>query len=358
MRIVLVVKPYDIEVYSMKDGLHTFVCLEPISKIEGEATVEYERRMTFVLKELCTEMREHDFFKKNSRDIEGIDVILCAPWCTYEAMHIEKVFDRPTRITDQLIQSLHVTKQVPGVTVVESTISQILLNGYTVTKIDGQIAQTVDVQYLAVYGTTTLVENIRKTIETIFHIHSVQISSIYSFVQKEALQTVLPTTNELRVILEEESIDISYLSRGQKILNFFIPYSYKHIEDELQEILGTDGKTIAEVLISRTSTLHNMDTRANKNSKNLWPDLDGETKKKIESQLNKSIEIMLGHIRNVIDTIEKEFLKETTAICVYGLNRKIISAYGYELATKTLEDGYIGARVQLSTNTVFVKKIF
>lgn len=358
MRIVLVVKPYDIEVYSEKEGVHTFVCLEPMSHIENEEVAAYESRMVFVFKEMCTEMREHDFFKKNARDIESIDLILCAPWCTYEAMHIEKSFDRPTKITNELIQSLHVTKNVPGVEIVESTISQISLNGYAVDAVRGQLASSVDVQYLAVYAKQAFLQQLKKTAENIFHIHKIQISSVYTHVQKEALKVTLPTTNELRIILEEESIDISYYTHGQNMLNFFIPYSYTHVEEALQNVLHTDSSTVAEILVSRTATTHSLDIPASRNSKHLWPDLDTETKKKVESVLAQSIETILGHIRNSLDAVDKEFLKESTSICVYGLNKKIVGACGYELATKTLEDGYISSRIQLSTGTVFVKKIF
>ncbi len=358
MRIVLVVKPYDIEVYSEENGIHTYVCTEPLSYIENEVVLEYEQRMIFMFKEMCTEMREHDFFKKNARNITSIDLILCAPWCTYEAMHIEKKFDRPTNITNQLIQSLRVAKNVADIEVVESNISQILLNGYTVSHIGGQTVETIDLQYLVVYAKSSFLQKLRKTAESIFHIHKIEISSLYTHVQKQVAQMILPTTNELRIILEEDSIDITYLSHGQNTLNFFIPYSYSHLENTLQEMLGTAGTTVSDMLISRTTTLHNIDTPASKNAKHIWPDLSEDIKHKVEKVLMDSIEIMLGHIRNCIDAIDKEFLKESTSICVYGLNKKIISAYGYELATHTLEDGYISSRVQLSTNTVFVKKIF
>lgn len=358
MRIVLVVKPYEIDVYTEAEGLHTYICGEPINRIENETTTDYERRMIFVLKEMCTEMREHDFFKKQARSLSSIDVVLGAPWCTYEAMHIEKKFERPTKITRELIQSLHVTKEVPGIVAIESNTSQVLLNGYLVREVNEQMATTVDLQYLAVYANSSFLDGLRKTAENIFHTHKVQIVSVYGYVQASATETAVPTTNELRIILEEESIDITYLTREQRIVNFFVPYSYIDIEAGLEKVLETDDKTVAEVLLSRTATLHNLDIPASKNAKHLWPDLEPSIQKKIEDTLVQSIEIILQHIRNCIDSIDIEYLKESTSICVYGLNKKIISAYGYELATRVLEDGYLSSRIQLSTNTVFVKKIF
>ena len=358
MRIVLAVKPYDIEVYSERDGAYLLAGVESITRIEGEAASEYERRMTFVIKELCTEMRAHDFFKKEARSLSSIDIVLCAPWCTYEAMRIEKTFEQPTKVTDQLVQSLHVTKVAEGIEVVESSISQILLNGYSVDRVAGQQAETIELQYLATYATTTFLQGLRRTVEGIFHTHKVNMLSIYNHMEKEASKTPLTASNEFRVLLEEESIDISYLSHGQGMLNFFVPYSYRHIEEELQTVLGTEAGTVAEVLISRTATMHGTDMPASKNAKHLWPDLDQATKEKIERVLSAAVATILGHVRASLDAVDRQYLKESTAISVYGLNKKIISACGYELAAAMVADGYLSSRLQLSTNDVFVKKIF
>lgn len=359
MRIVLVLKPYAIEVYSYENSIHTLVGIENTTRIEDERMSDYEKRMIFVCKDLCSDMRASPFFKAIAKKVDSIDIILCSPWCTYEVLQVKKDLEKPTKIDSGLLESMYVRKSQEDVCVIESYTSNILLNGYTVTEIKGQTAQSIQFQYVHVYGNRSFTSGLVKAIESVFHTHKVTLSSIYGLTEKIAAIREQKSPHEMRIILEEESIDISYVADGLHVVNMFVPYSYKQLEDDIAMKLSADHSVICEMLQSRyESTNQEFGRVVSKNSKKLWPDLDIQTKKIVDACIQKSTESILKSIRDCIDTITAEYIKDSIVVRIYCLHRHLVSAYGEELGLKIHTDPYITMKIHIAAEAVYVENIF
>lgn len=357
MRIVLVLKPYAIEVYSHENAVYTLVGIERGTRIENESITDYEKRMIFICKDLCTDMRASPFFKEIAKKVEGIDVVLCAPWCTYDVVQVEKDLGKHTKIDQNLITSMRVRKEEENMYVVESYTSNILLNGYSVPEITGQFADTVQFQYIHIYASKTFAVPLIKMLESVFHTHKVTLSSLYGLTEKLVAAREKKYAHELRVILEEESIDVSYISEGMHVVNAFVPYSYKHLEDEISLRLSASEEVVSEILQSRYETVESVST-VDKNAKKLWPDLDVETKGIVEAAINESVEKVLQSIRNCIDTISAEYTKDFISVHIFCLHKRLAAAFGHELALKIHTDPYIIMKIHVTAETITVENIF
>lgn len=355
MRIVLVIKPYAIEVYSEENGVHTLIGVEQGTRIETESIADYEKRMIFICKDLCTDMRASPFFKAIANNVIGIDIVLCAPWCTYDVVQVEKDFEKPTKIDQSLMTSMRVRKEEPTIYLVESYTSNILLNGYSVQEINRQHAQTVQFQYIHIYAQTSFAAPLVKMVESVFHTHKVTLISVYGLTEKLAARREKKYSHEMRIILEEESIDVSYISEGMHVVNTFVPHSYIQLENAIAEKLSASHDVVAQILKSRYESVENT---VDKNAKKLWPDLDAETKALVDAAINESVEKVLKSIRDCIDTISAEYTKDFISVDIYCLHKRLAEAYGHELALKIHTDPYIIMKVHVTAETITVESIF
>lgn len=355
MRIVLVLKPYAIEVHSYENDVYTLIGVESITRIEGESLFDYEKRMVFVCKDLCNDMRDSSFFKAVAKKVESIDIVLCAPWCTYEVIQIEKDLGRPTKITSKMISSMYVKKDIDDMYIVESYTSNILLNGYRVPEIDGQTANTVQLQYVHVYTTKTFAASLIKSIESIFHTHKITLTSIYALVDNLKENESKKTSFDIRIVVEEESIDISYIAEGFHVLNIFLPYSYMHLKNTLAMRLSTRPEVVDQILISRGDVV---DISVDKNSKKLWPDLDSATKTIIDDAVGESLDQILKSTRDYIDTLDMSYTKDSVLLSVYSIDDNLMRAYGKELAMKIISDPYISMKAHIDKEHLSIEHIF
>jgi cell division ATPase FtsA len=363
MRIVLVLKPYAIEVYSREADVYTLVSVEQSARIEGESLYDYEKRMIFVCKDMCMEMHGSAYYKDIAHKIKGIDVVLSAPWCTYEVIHVEKDLGKKTKITQALVASLSVKKDEKDLRLIESYTSRILLNGYTVPAIDGQFAQYIQLQYVHVYAQETFVSLLMKSLETIFHTHAVLLTSIYGSVEYISQKRNTTHVSEMKIILEEESMDVSYVYEGAHITSMFIPYGQHEMEHDVAMKLSADIVVTQDILRSRIESMRigsvqDEKVTNNKNAKNIWPDLDPSTKQIVDDSISKHMEKIIQHIRDCVDTIDVEFLKTSSRLTIYGANTFIATVYGKELAEKISADPYISMKIPLYMEKDSIVSIF
>lgn len=354
MRIVLVLKPYAIEVYSREADIYTLVSVEQATRIEDESLDDYEKRMVFVCKDMCTEMRASSYYKEIAHKIQGIDVVLSSPWCTYEVVHVEKDLGKKTKITEALVASLCIKKDEKDLQLVESYTSHILLNGYTVTHIEGQFAQHVQFQYVHVYAQKSFTTLLTKSLESIFHIHTVSLISIYGLIEYLSHKKDVTPTSELKIILEDESIDISYISEGSHITSMFIPSSQRELEHTIALKLSADVDVVQQILRSRSEPILSV----NKNAKRVWPDLDISVQKLVEESISEHMEKIVQHIRDCVDTIDLEFLKTSSRVTVYGINSHTTSVYGSELVQRISTDPYIAIKMSVYVEKDSIVSIF
>ncbi len=346
MRIVLVLKPYAIEVYTRENNTYTLRHVESATRIDGELVSEYEKRMVFVCKKLATDIRLSSFFKETSRTLKGVDVVLSSPWCTYDVVQVEKDFGKKTKITDTVLKSMFLKKDEKDLYVVESYTSNILLNGYKVPAIDNQIAETVAFQYVHVYAKTSFITPLIHVLESIFHTHKVFLTSIYGLTEFVSHMRVSSGVSEIQIILEEESVDVSYIYDGLHVVNMFVPYSYAEAEHDIAMNLSAHNDVVQDILISRGESMQQRaTTQVDKNAKKLWPDLDAQVKEIVNTSISNSLEKIVQHVRDCIDTIDIEYIKSSTRVQVYCVNKNLVLSYGIELAHKIATDPYITMKV-------------
>jgi hypothetical protein len=366
MRIVLVLKPYAVEVYSKEGDTHTLVGIEEGTRIETESVEEYEKRMIFICKGLCTDMRASPFFKAIAKKVEGIDVVLCAPWCVYEVLQVEKDFGKQVKIEKSQLDAMKVSKQDESLHLVESYISNILLNGYSVESIKDQIAQIVQFQYVHIYARASFVVPLIKMMESVFHTHAVACLSVYGLTEQIALSSKDTCPDEMRIILEEESIDIAYIAKGVHVVHTFVPDSYMQLEDMIASKLSADHVVVERLLQSRYES--NLTTATtppgipqqitDKNAKKLWPDLDPATKHIVDMCISEHAEKVLSSIRNSIDCVSAEYTKDFISVRIYCVSKRIAAAYGNEVALRIHSDPYVSMKIHVTAETTRVIEIF
>ncbi|MES2623248.1 MAG: hypothetical protein V4576_02450 [Patescibacteria group bacterium] len=358
MRITLVLKPYAIEVYSYENSVYTLVGIEETTRIQEESLSDYEKRMIFVCKDLCSDMRASPFFKAVAKKVEGIDIILCAPWCVYDVMQVEKDLEKPTRIEESQLNAMRVKKAEDDVYIVESYTSNILLNGYSVQKVEGQMAEHIQFQYVHIYANKSFATALLKAIESVFHTHKVVLTSVYGLVERMT-SSEKKLAYELRVIIEEESVDIAYTADGLHIVNTFVPYSYKHLEEAICQKLAANPEMVTSILESRYQTMQSGILLApGKSAKKLWPDLDQATKDIVNVLVAESIDQVIKSIRDCVDSIGIEYTKDFVAIRIFCLDQALLSLYGNELSDHIKNDAYIGMKIRIAEEPISITHIF
>lgn len=358
MRIVLVLKPYAIEVYSREADVYTLISIEQNTRIEGESLHDYEKRMIFVCKDMCMDMYASVYYKTIAHKVKGVDVVLSAPWCTYEVVHVEKDLGKKTKITQALATSLCVKKDQKDLRLIDSYTSHMLLNGYTVSAIVGQHAQYIQLQYVHVYAQESFVSLLMRSLETIFHTHTVSLTSVYGLVEYVSQKRNPHKGSEIKIILEEESMDVSYVHEGSHVTSMFIPYGQHHMDYDIAMRLSADISVTQDILKSRAECMQGEKTTINKNAKNIWPDLDASTKQIIDKGVSEHMDKIIQHIRDCVDSIGVEFLKTSSRITIYGVHTYITSVYGKELAEKISADPYISMKIPLYIEKDSIISIF
>ena len=183
---------------------------------------------------------------------------------------------------------------------------------------------------------------------------------MYGLIEKKVITRDQTHTHELRIILEDESVDISYISEGVTIVNIFVPHSYVHIKDAIALKLASNHAMVDEVLKSRNE--YNLQLAANisihKNVKKIWQDLDTQTKTLVDSTMHEHLEKTLKSIRDCIDAIATEQTKDFIYVHVFCINKKMSTAYGEELAVCIQNDPYIITKIHIIPGAITVDTIF
>ncbi len=343
MNLLFVIKPYEIEVYSETDK-KVLLGKESITRIEHESDSDYENRMVFVCRGLAEDAKKH------VKGISGITVVLCYPWCTYEHIDLHKTFDTDTLVTERLIESLKMQKKEDSILLLEAEHSHILLNGYAVENPFKQKAREIEMQVLNVYVKASFGNALKNTFESVFHTHHVELTSVYAYALK-----VRPK-NGLFIIIEEESVDVSYISNGKVGLHVFIPSSYMHLEQELMTTLDADAKTVQDVLTSRANP--NVLEKSKKTIRHIWPDLNTGIQQKIDTAVSEHYQTLMKYVFSLIDQVKQEKVFDQEEVRICSLNSVLAVAYGYGLGKLIKDDAYLQNTLRITDESVYIDYLF
>lgn len=357
MQIVFLIKPYSINMYSYKDNLYTLLGTQNISTIENENNTDYENRMIYVCKDLCQDFINTETYKNIKKEIKNIKAVLTNPWCIYEVMNLEKEFDKPQKIDKGLIDKMILHKENENTSILKNSIFNIALNGYNVQTINNQIAKKVSLQYINIYSSTNFLEKLKNTLETIFHLHPIEIDSIYSQINENHKDN--KTENQLKIIIEDQGLDLSYVYHNKNVATTFTPCGGITIKNRIKEFLNIDDIILEKILRSKTINLNNNQIAINeKNLDNVWPDLDESMTTKIDESINKELDIVKTEIRKFIDEIDNEFIIKDVNINIYSLDEMSLNTTGLILEHSIKQDMYIIGKLLTSESNIFTKKIF
>lgn len=358
MQIVFLIKPYSIHMYSYANDAYELLGTQDISTIENEDGADYENRVIYVCKDIAQDLAQTGLFKKERKNIQSMKVVLTNPWCVYEIMNLEKKLEKPQKIDQKLIDSLLVHKDIENVSILKNSIFNISLNGYNVQKLDSQVADTVHLQYISVYSSTNFLTRLRNTLETIFHLHDIEIDSIYSYINENHQDD--KSDNQLKIIIEDYGLDLSYTHNGKNISTLFIPCGSLSIKNKVKEALHIDDILLDKILKSKSLSLSaaNLTFAYDKTLNNIWLDLDPAVKGKIDQVVDEQLNDIKSKIRDFIDHIEHEFISKETGIIIYTLDEKILFSTGFILAFAIRNDAYILGKLATTETNIFTKKIF
>jgi hypothetical protein len=358
MQIVFLIKPHSVNMYSFKDETYNLLGIQEISKIEKESNTEYENRTIYVIKDICQDFLNTDVYKKNKNIIKNIKVILTNPWCLYEIMNLEKNLDKSQKINQDFIDKLIIHKEVDDISILKNSIYNVSLNGYNVQNISGQIAQNIHIQYLSIYTSTNFLNRLKNTLDTIFHLHNIEIDSVYSYINEN--HKAKESINQLKIIIEDKGIDLSYIYQGKNIATLFIKSGYANVKDKLMQVLHIDTVVLNKILKSKSVNISENKTlfTYEKNMSNIWLDLDENTKTKINDTIDIEIESIKKDIRTFIDSVENELISKDTAIDIFCLDENSFFTEGLILADSIKKDAYILSKFLTTEANVFTKKIF
>ncbi len=344
--------------YSYKDDSYNLLGTQAVSYIENENNSDYENRMIYVCKDLCQDFINTDVYKNIKKDIINIKVVLTNPWCIYEIMNLEKEFEKPQKIDKNLIDKMMLHKANENTSILKNSIFNIALNGYNVQTINNQMAKKISLQYISIYSSTNFLEKLKNTLETIFHLHPIEIDSIYSHINENHKDD--KSENQLKIIIEDQGLDLSYIYQNKNIASFFSPSGSFTFKNKMKEFLHIDDKILEKILRSKTLNLNKKNSTVihEKNLDNIWPDLDVTVKSNIEEVVNKESDIIKTHIRKFIDSIDNEFITKDVNINIYSLDEMSLNTTGLILEHSIKEDMYIMEKLLTSESKVFTKKIF
>ncbi len=331
--------------YSFENDTYTLLGVQKVSHIENESNIDYENRVIYVCKDICQDYINTDLYKNNKRNISNIKVILTNPWCIYEIINLEKNLEKKQAINQNFINNLIVHKEHENLSIIRNNVFNITLNGYNVDNINNQIAQNIHIQYLSIYSSANFLSKLKNTLETIFHLHKIEIDSIYSFINDLNFNNSEP--NELRVVIEDNNLDLTYIHNKKIISTFFIPCGCVNIKNKLKESLHIDDVILDKILKSKATS---KDT--------IWNDLSSDIKIKIDEQINISLEFIKIQMRNFVDDIDNEFLVKNIKVNIYSLDENSLYTLGFILSDNLKSDGYMLDRLLTNELNIFTKKIF
>ncbi len=358
MQIVFLIKPFSIHMYSRTDELFELLGTQEISAIEGENVIDYENRVVYVTKDICQDFVNTEIYKKNKKTIKTIQVILTNPWCVYEVMNLEQKLDRPQKISQKLVDSLIVHKEIENVSILKNSIFNISLNGYNVQKVDNQVADTIHLQYLSIYSSANFLARLKNTLDTIFHLHDVEIDSIYSYINENHKDE--ESENQLKIIIEDQGLDLSYVYQNKNQATLFIKSGYLRIKDKIKESLHIDDTILDKILKSKSLNMAADKTKVayDKNISNIWLDLDEVTRVRIDQVLNQELDLIKNQVREFIDNIAPDLIEKNVHINIYCMDEDVLSSAALILEASIKNDAYILDRLLTSESSVFTKKIF
>lgn len=358
MQIVFLIKPFSINMYSYANNAYELLGTQEISTIENEANTDYENRVIYVCKDICQDFVNTETYTKNKKNIKTIKVILTNPWCVYEIMNLEKNLDKPQKINQKFIDSLIVHKESENVSILKNSIFNVALNGYNVLKVADQIASSVHLQYLSIYSSTNFLTRLKNTLDTIFHLHDIEIDSIYSHINEYHKDE--KSENQLKIIIEDQGLDLSYVYQNKNIATLFVRSGYLHIKDTIKQSLHIDDTILNKILKSKSLNMAADKTKVayDKNLSNIWLDLDEDTRIKIDETLNRELGVIQTQIRNFIDNIGTELIQKDVSINIYCMDEDVLNSTALILAGSIKNDAYILAKLLTSESNIFTKKIF
>ncbi len=360
MQIVFLIRPYVINMYSYENDTYTLLGNQDISRIEKESNTDYENRMIYVCKDICQDFLNTDIYKNNKNKILNIKVILTNPWCVYEVINLEKKFDKPQFVNKDFIDKIIVNKAGDDFFVLKNSLFNISLNGYNVNKIKDYEINQLHLQYLSIYCSKNLFNRLKNTLETLFHLHDVYIDSVYSYIN-ENNNLNNKKDNQLKIIVEDYGIDLSYIYQGKNISSSFISCGCVDIKDKLKQSLHIDDMVLNKILKSKSVNLDKKDDFIglyDKNINNIWLDLDQSMKNKIDDEINNGINSIKKQISIFLDSIENEFISKDTNINIYCLNEESLFNIGSILDYSIKNDTYILNKLLTNELNIFTKKIF
>ena len=189
---------------------------------------------------------------------------------------------------------------------------------------------------------------LKNMLESIFHTHTISVTSVYAY----ALKT--KTQGGLAITLEEESIDISFVAEGKVLLNVFIPDSYVQLEEKIMAALDTDAKTVQNILRSRASKSIPMSNTL----RHVWPDLSADVQKKVDDIVAEHYKGILKYVYTLLDQVKTEHAFKAEDVQVCALNELIMGVYGLALADLIKDDQYIKEMLHLDDNHVYIDYLF
>ena len=337
--------------YSLENNVYTLLGTQNISHIENESNTDYENRAVYVCKDICQDYINTDIYKQNKKNITHVKAILTNPWSIYEIINLEKKLDKPEKIDQRFIDKLIIHKESDNLSILKNDIFNLSLNGYSVSKVNGQISDTVNIQYLSIHTSSNFLNRLTNALETIFHIHEVEIESIYSYVDSQ---------DGLRIVIEDQIIDLSYVYQNKIISTLCIPCGCISVKNKIKENLHIDNIILDKILKSKSLSLstEKLSFNNDKSLNNIWPDLDQDIKNKIDEQLEKSLSFIKEQIRTFIENIENEFVTKDIKIFIYTLDDNILFSAGFILAFAIKGDAYILDKLLTNESNIFTKKIF
>ncbi|MBC7981901.1 hypothetical protein H7X65_02380, partial [Candidatus Parcubacteria bacterium] len=306
----------------------------------------------------CQDFVATDIYTKNKKNIKDIKVILTNPWCIYEIMNLEKNLDKPQKINQRFIDQLIVHKESENVSILKNSIFNIALNGYNVLKVADQVASSIHLQYLSIYSSTNFLARLKNIFDTIFHLHAIEIDSIYSYINENHRDE--KSENQLKIIIEDQGLDLSYVYQNKNIATLFVKSGYLHIKDRLKESLHIDDTILDKILKSKSLNMAVDKTKMtyDKNLSNIWLDLDEETRVKIDETLNQELGNIETQIRDFVDNIDTELIQKDVNVNLYCIDEGVLFSTGLILAGSIKNDAYILDKLLTNESNIFTKKIF
>ena len=199
---------------------------------------------------------------------------------------------------------------------------------------------------------------LKNTLDTIFHLHIVEIDSIYSYINE--FHRDEKSENQLKIIIEDQGLDLSYVYQNKNIATLFVKSGYLHVKDTIKTTIHIDDTILDKVLKSKSLNMVTDKTKVvyDKNLSNIWLDLDEGTRVKIDDTLDQELGNIKTQIRDFVDNIGTELIQKDVNINIYCIDDGVLQTAGLILAGSIKNDAYILDKLLTSESNIFTKKIF